>query len=127
MSLLQAKKNEKVKFQWHLKDNTNLELPLKKWGLKMPLSGKITTISCQIDLGAIEPIRTSLDFQTIVPHGRTFYDAQRFNQFNFGHYKKWCIDVDKSFTAHFMYVITKEEEKASQSLNTDNIVSDSEV
>ena len=34
MSLLQAKKNEKVKFQWHLKDNTNLELPLKKMGLE---------------------------------------------------------------------------------------------
>ena len=27
MSHLQAKKNEKVKFQLHLKDNTNLELP----------------------------------------------------------------------------------------------------
>ena len=32
MSHLQAKKNEKVKFQRHLKDNTNLELPLKKKG-----------------------------------------------------------------------------------------------
>ena len=27
MSHLQANKNEKVKFQLHLKDNTNLELP----------------------------------------------------------------------------------------------------
>ena len=27
-------KKEKVKFQWHLKDNTNLELPLKKIGLE---------------------------------------------------------------------------------------------
>ena len=54
----------------------------------MSLSGKISTISCQIDLGAIEPIRYNLDFQTIVPHGLTFYAAQRFNQFNFGHYKK---------------------------------------
>ena len=40
-----------------MKDNTNLELPLKEWGLKMSLSGKTTTISCQIDLGAIESIR----------------------------------------------------------------------
>ena len=79
-----GQKNEKVKFQLHLKDNTNLQLPLKEWGLKMSLSGKITTISCQIDLGAIEPKSNSLDFQTIVPHGRTFYAAQRFNQFNFG-------------------------------------------
>ena len=54
----------------------------------MSLSGKITTISCQIDLGAIEPISNSLDFQTIVPNGRTFYTAQRFNQFDFGHYSK---------------------------------------
>ena len=109
-----------------MKDNTNLEVPLKEWGLKMSLSGKIMTISCQIELGAIEPISNSLDFQTIVPHGRTFYAAQRFNQFNFRHYKKWVIVADESFTAHFMYVITKEEEKASQSLNTDT-VSDSEV
>ena len=127
MSHLQAKKNEKVKlpmaFERH---DTNLELPLKKGGLKVSLIGKITTISCQIDLGAIEPISHSLDFQTIVPHGRTFYAAQRFNQFNFGHHKKWVIDVDKSFTAHFMYVITKEEKKpVSHSILT--IVSDSEV
>ena len=54
----------------------------------MSLSGTITTIICQIDLGAREPISNSLDFQTIVPNGRTFYAAQRFNQFNFGHYKK---------------------------------------
>ena len=46
----------------------------------MSLSEKIMTISCQIDLGAIEPISNSLDFQTIVPHGRTFYATQRFNQ-----------------------------------------------
>ena len=38
-------------------------------GLKMSLSGKITTISCQINLGAIEPISNGLDFQTIVPYG----------------------------------------------------------
>ena len=61
----------------------------------MSLSGKITTISCLIDFGAIEPISNSLIFQTIVPKGRTFYAAQRFNQFNFGHYKKLVVDVDK--------------------------------
>ena len=38
-------KNENVKFQRHLKDNTNLELPSKEGGLKMSLNGKITTIS----------------------------------------------------------------------------------
>ena len=59
----------------------------------MSLSGKITNIGCRIDLGAIEPVSKS-DFQTIVPNGHTFYAAQRFNQLNFGHYKKWVI-VDK--------------------------------
>ena len=61
----------------------------------MSSSGKITTISCQIDFRAIEPKSNSLDFQTIVPNGHTFYAAQRFNQFNLGHHKKWVIDVDK--------------------------------
>ena len=46
----------------------------------MSSSGKITTIS-QIDFRAIEPKSNSLDFQTIVPNGHTFYAAQRFNQF----------------------------------------------
>ena len=46
----------------------------------MSLSGKITTISCQIDFRTIEPKSNSLDFQTIVPNhnGHTFYAAQRF-------------------------------------------------
>ena len=61
----------------------------------MSSSWKITTISCQIDLGAIEPVINSLDFQTIVLNGHTFYAAQRFNQFSFGHHKKWVIDIDK--------------------------------
>ena len=74
MSHLQAKKMKKVKFQLHLKDNTNLELPLK-----MSSSGKIMTISCQIDFRAIEPKSNSLDFQTVVPNGHTFYAAQRFS------------------------------------------------
>ena len=38
----------------------------------MSSSGKITTISCQIDFRAIEPKSNSLDFQTIVPNGHTF-------------------------------------------------------
>ena len=50
MSHLQANKNAKVKFQRHLTDNANLELPSKRKGLKMAFSGKITTISCRIDL-----------------------------------------------------------------------------
>ena len=54
MSHLQGPKNEKVKFRLHLKDDTNLELG--------KISGKIMTISCQIDLGAIEPITNSLAF-----------------------------------------------------------------
>ena len=114
-------KNEKVKFQRHLKDNTKLELPLKKGGLKMSLSGKITTISCRIDLGAIEPVSNSLIFQTIVPNGRTFYAAQRFNQFNFGHYKKWVIDVDKcscTLYSSFYVCYYQRRKKASQSLNS---------
>ena len=62
----------------------------------MSSSGKIMTISCQIDFRAIEPKSNSLDFQTIVPNGHTFYTfyaAQRFNQFNLGHHKKWVIDM----------------------------------
>ena len=38
----------------------------------MSSSGKITTISCQIDLVAIEPISNNLDIQTIVPNGHIF-------------------------------------------------------
>ena len=61
----------------------------------MSSSGKITTISCQIDFRDIEPKSNSLDFQTIVPNGHSFYAAQRFNQFNLGRHKKCVIDVDK--------------------------------
>ena len=42
----------------------------------MSSSGKITTISCQIDFRAIEPKSNSLDLQTIVLNGHTFYAAQ---------------------------------------------------
>ena len=39
----------------------------------MSSSGKIMTISCQIDFRAIEPKSNSLDFQTIiVPNGHKF-------------------------------------------------------
>ena len=59
-------------------------------------------------------------------NGHTFYAAQRFNQFNFGHHKKWVIDVDKySCTLYnsFHVCITKEEKKPV----SHSIVSDSEV
>ena len=87
----------------------------------MSSRGKITTISCQIDLGAIEPIRNSLDFQAIVPNGHTLYAAQRFNQFNFGHHKKWVIDVDKcSCTLYSSCYVCyyQKRKKNSQSLNS---------
>ena len=46
----------------------------------MSLSGKITTISCQIDLRAKEQVSNGLTIQNIVPNGPTFYAVQRFNQ-----------------------------------------------
>ena len=46
----------------------------------MSSSGKIITIVVKSTLKAIEPKSNSLDFQTIVPNGHTFYAAQRFNQ-----------------------------------------------
>ena len=52
-----------------------------------------------------------------------FNAAQRFNQFNFGHHKKWVIDVDNAhvpFTAHFKYVITKEKKPVSHSIVYDS-------
>ena len=55
------------------------------------------TISCRIDLRAIELVSNSLIFRPlIVPNGRTFYAAQRFNQFNFGHYKNTVITKEEN-------------------------------
>ena len=72
----------------------------------MSLSGKITTISCQIDLGATEPLSNSLICSDHCTDSRTFYAAQKVNQFNFGHYKKWVIDVDKcSFTLYSSFYV----------------------
>ena len=84
----------------------------------MSSSGKITTISCQIDLGAIEPVSNSLIFQTIVPNGHTFYAAQRFNQLIFGHHKKWVIDVDKCSCILYssFYICYYERRKKSRSV-----------
>ena len=85
----------------------------------MSSSRKITTISCQIDLGAIEPISNSFDIQTIVPNGHRFYAAQRFIQFNFGHHKKLVIDVDKcSCTLYSSFYVSyyQRRKNASQSL-----------
>ena len=87
----------------------------------MSLSGKITTISCQIDLGAKQLVNNSLIFQTIVPNGRKFYAVQRFNQFNFGHYKKWVIDVDKMLMYPLQLILCMllpKMKKVSQSLNS---------
>ena len=88
----------------------------------MSSSRKITTISCQIDFRAIEPKSNSLDFQTIVPNGNTFYAPQRFNQFNPGHHKKWVIDVDKIMLMYplqlFSCMLLPKKKKASQSLNS---------
>ena len=86
----------------------------------MSSSGKITTISCRIDLGAIEPISNSLDFQTIVPNGRMSYAAQRFNQFNFGHYKKWviCRQMLKYPLQLILCLLLPKMKRASQSLNS---------
>ena len=54
---------EKVKYQRHLKDNTNSELPSKQVGLKMAFSEKITTISCRIDLSDCNHLSNSLIFR----------------------------------------------------------------
>ena len=92
----------------------------------MSSSGKITTIRCQMDFRAIEPKSNSLDFQTIVPNGHTFYAAQRFNQFNLGHHKKWVIDVDKCsctlYNSLHVFYYQRRKKPVSHS-----IVSDSEV
>ena len=82
----------------------------------MSSSGKIMTISCQIDFRAIEPKSNSLDFQKIVPNGHTFYAAQRFNQFNLGHHR-WVIDVDKcSCTLYNSFHVCYYQRKKSQSV-----------
>ena len=62
-----GQQNENVKFQRHLKDNTNLKLPEKRGGggLKMSLVWKITTISCRTDLRALEPVSNSLIFRPL--------------------------------------------------------------
>ena len=93
----------------------------------MSSSGKIMTITCQIDFRAIEPKSNSLDFQTIVPKDHTFYAAQRFNQFNLGHHKKWVIDVDKcscTLYSSFSCMLLPKKKKKTVS---HSIISDSEV
>ena len=86
----------------------------------MSLGGKITTISCRIYLRAIEPVSKSLIFRPLY-RMVMFYAAQRFNQFNFGRYKKWVIDVDKcSCTLYSSCYVCyyQRRNKASQSLNS---------
>ena len=92
----------------------------------MSLSGKITTISCRIDLGAIEPVSNSFDFQTIVPNGRMIYAAQRFDHLIWAITRSGLLmktNAHLPFTARFMYIITKEEKKPV----SHSMVSDSEV
>ena len=92
----------------------------------MSSSGKITTISCQIDCRAIEPKVIVLIFKTIVPNGHTFHAAQRFNQFNLGHQKKWVIDVDKcSCTLYNSFHVCHYQRRKKPVSHS--IVSDSEV
>ena len=65
----------------------------------MALSGKITTISCQVDLSATKSVSNS----------------------NFGHYKKWVIDVDKMLMYPLQLILCMllpKKKKASQSLNS---------
>ena len=57
----------------------------------MSSSGKITIISCQIDFRAIEPKVIVLIFKQLYRMVIRFYAAQRFNQFNLGHHKKWIL------------------------------------
>ena len=76
----------------------------------MSLSGKITTISCRIDLRAIEPVSNSLIFRPLHHRVVRFMLRKDSISSNLAITRlKWVIDV--------MYVITKEE-KASQSLNS---------
>ena len=93
----------------------------------MSSSGKIMTISFQIDFRATEPKSNSFDFQTIVPNGHTFYAAQRFNQFSLGHHKKWVIDVDKcSCTLYNSFHVCYYQRRKTKPVSLP-IVSDSEV
>ena len=96
----------------------------------MSLSWKITTISSRIDLRTIEPVHVSngLIFRPLY-NGRTFYAAQRFNQFNFGHYKqKWDIDVDKcSYTLYSSFYVHVYYYQRRKKPVSHSIVSDSEA
>ena len=65
-----------------MKDDTYLELPSKRKGLTIIFCGKITTISCRIDMSDCNHLSNNLIFQTPVSNGRTFFATQRFNQFN---------------------------------------------
>ena len=108
----------------YMKDNTNLELPSKRKGLKMSFSEKITSISCQIDFSDSNHI--SLIFKPLFVVSLCLYRmVVRFVlrkdsiSLILAIIKKWIIDVDKcshTFTAYFMYVITNEK-KVSQSVS----------
>ena len=92
----------------------------------MSLSGKITTISCRIDLRAIEPVSNSLIFRPLyqmVVHFMLHKDSISFilaiTRSGLSRY----TNAHVPFTARFMYDITKEEKKPV----SHSIVSDREV
>ena len=74
----------------------------------MYFCGKKTTVSCRIKFSERTRLIEWSDFQTLVLNGRTFCAAQSFNQFNFD-----VANAHVPFTAHVMYVITKDEKSQS--------------
>ena len=82
----------------------------------MSLSGKITNISCQIDLRAIEPVSNSLIFRPLHRMVLRFMLRKDSISLILGHCKKWVIDVDRcscTLYSSFLYVITKEKKDQS--------------
>ena len=75
---------------------------------------KKRTVGCWFNFRDFSPFIKKSDFQILVPNVRTFCAAQRFDQFNFGHYKKCVIDEDKCWCTLYssLFVITKEKKKS---------------
>ena len=116
-----SQKNEKMKFQRHMKDNTNLELSSKQKGLKMSLSGKIASISCQIDFNDCNHFSNSLIFRPLYQMVLSF--VMRKDSISLilvitrSDVDKCCCHLYSSF--YVCYLNTpKRREKASQSLNS---------
>ena len=99
-----------------MKDNTNLELCSKWKGLKMSLSGKITNISCQIDLRAIEPASKSLIFRPLYRMVVRFMLRKDLISLILAITRSGLLmltNTHVSFSAHFLYVITKEKKSVT--------------